>query len=159
MLWHPRYSSRMACLIFFRSNTWTPHLFVSLIASVRVWRRFNPELSTSAHPAGRQQLSAVGQMGSSRKAAVKWPAPTITSSRQYIWHATNRRPRSYVTYADQSHVAAELGGCVSVVNDWCALKRLQLNTKKIFQICGSVWRQTSASSLLSTSSPTSVPTQ
>ena len=29
-----------------------------------------------------------------------------------------------------SDVTAELGGCVSAVNEWCASKRLQLNTKK-----------------------------
>ena len=61
------------------------------IKSVRVRRRFNPELGTSAHPAGRQQLSAVRQMGSSRMVAVKWPASTITSSRLYIWRAINSR--------------------------------------------------------------------
>src|SRR5664279_4486490 len=29
-----------------------------------------------------------------------------------------------------SNVTAELGDCMSAVNDWCASKRLQLNTKK-----------------------------
>ena len=46
---------------------------IASLSKVRVRRRFNPEPGTSAHPAGRQQLSAVGRMESrpSRMAAVK----------------------------------------------------------------------------------------
>ena len=41
-------------------------------------RRFNPEPGTSAHPAGRQQLSG------KQPYALKRPAPTIMSSRLYM---------------------------------------------------------------------------
>ena len=58
--------------------------FILLYRNCESQRRFETRVGTSAHPAGCQQLSAVWQIGSSRLAAVKWPASTITYCIHFI---------------------------------------------------------------------------